>query len=63
MAQTGQVNLLGTTYSDHMLSYFSTAFNIDNAALAAETLQRIYATAPSNNVFWTPERVVDGDVL
>ncbi|MFK7910414.1 MAG: hypothetical protein AB8F34_07400, partial [Akkermansiaceae bacterium] len=63
MAQTGQVNLLGTTYADHMLPYFSTAFNTDNAALASETLERIYSTAPSSNVFWTPERVVDGDVL
>lgn len=63
LAQTGQINLLGTTYADHMMPYFSTAYNADNADLASGTLQRIYAAQPSENVFWAPERVVDGDVL
>ena len=63
MAQTGQINLLGTTYADHMLPYFSTAYNTDNTSLASQTLERIYTATPSSSVFWTPERVVDGDVL
>ena len=63
MAQTGGINLLGTTYSDHMPSYFSNAYNLDNVLLAGETMERIYASAPSSSVFWSPERVVDSDVL
>lgn len=63
MAQTGGVELLGTTYSDHMPSYFSAAYTSDNVALAAQTMQRIYNAAPSTNTFWIPERVADGDVF
>lgn len=63
MAQTGNIDLLGTTFADHMLPYFSTPFNLDNTSLASQTMERIYATQPSSSVFWTPERVVDKDVL
>ncbi|MBT8044221.1 MAG: hypothetical protein KJO79_04660, partial [Verrucomicrobiae bacterium] len=63
MVQTGNINLLGTTYADHMPSYFSAAYNLDNVNLANDTLERIYAVSPSSSVFWSPERVVDGDVL
>lgn len=58
------VSILASTYSDHVLPYFTEAFNRDNVALATETLNRIYgANLTSNSVFWPPERVVDGDVL
>ena len=63
MAQTGGVELLGTTFADHMLPYFSSQFTQDNVLLAGQTLERIYATPPSNRTFWIPERVVDADVL
>lgn len=63
LAQTGGVELLGTTYADHMPSYFDLAYNMDNVALAAQTMQRIYIEAPSTRTFWIPERVADGDVF
>ena len=63
LAQTGEINLLGTTYSDHMPAYFSDDYNSDNVTLASETLSSIYTASPSSNVFWTPERVADHDVF
>ena len=64
LAATGTVHLLASTFSDHLLPYFSVAFNSDNARLAEEFLSQIYGVQFSaNSVFWTPERVIDGDVL
>ena len=55
------VSLMGSTYSDHILPYFTKAFNSNNVALATETLNKIYgANINSNSVFWPPERVLDG---
>lgn len=59
----GVVRLLGTTFSDHMLPFTSTAYTVDNVALASEILSGIYGTAPSQKVFWAPERVLDGETL
>ena len=59
----GTVDLLGSTFSDHILPYFSKPYNRDNVALATEFLTTIYGRAPSANVFWTPERVSDQGVL
>jgi len=61
--QSGNINLLGTTFSDHMLAYFSNAYNLDNKLLADDVLNRIYGNMPSNRVFWNPERVADGSVF
>jgi hypothetical protein len=63
LIDSGTVDLLGSTFSDHMLPYFSKSFNRDNVALANEFLTAIYGHAPSANVFWTPERVSDDGVL
>ncbi len=58
------VSIMGSTYSDHILPYFTEGFNADNVALASDTLNRIYgANITSNSVFWAPERVLDGDVF
>jgi hypothetical protein len=59
----GNIELLGTTFSDHMIGYFSNAYNNDNTALAAELMQRIYQQTPSSQIFWNPERVADGTVF
>ncbi len=59
----GTIDLLGSTFSDHILDYFPTAYNIDNVGLANSFLMSIYGQAPSANVFWTPERVSDSGVL
>ena len=62
--RTNVVYFLGSTFSDHLLPYFTKEFNEDNVALADEFLGRIYGFVPqTNTVFWTPERVVDSDVL
>jgi len=63
MAQTGAIELLGTTFSDHMPSYFTSAYNQDNVLLATQAMESIYTESPSNRTFWIPERVVDEDVL
>lgn len=60
----GTVDLLGSTFSDHMLPYFTDSFNTNNALLAREFLDHLYgAHASSTNVCWTPERLADADVL
>ncbi len=60
---SGVIDLLGSTFSDHMLPFFSTDFNSDNVNLASSYLSAIYGHAPSSQVFWTPERVSDSGVL
>ncbi|HEY4281901.1 MAG TPA: alpha-amylase family glycosyl hydrolase [Chthoniobacterales bacterium] len=59
----GTIDLLGSTFSDHVLDYFNSPFNIDNVSLANNFLANIYGHAPSTAVFWTPERVSDSGVL
>jgi hypothetical protein len=61
---TNIVSLLGSTYSDHMLPYFTKPFNRDNEQLARSVLESIYDTTivPADTVFWTPERLLDADV-
>ena len=63
MITAGQIDLLGSTFSDHILPYFSRQYNQDNVALAAQTLAQIYGNAPSSQVFWTPERVSDAGMV
>ncbi|MEY2487465.1 MAG: hypothetical protein QOH39_3113 [Verrucomicrobiota bacterium] len=60
---SGNIDLLGTTFSDHMLGYFPSTYNSDNVGLANGFLTTIYGHTPSANVFWTPERVSDSGVL
>lgn len=57
------VSLLGSAYSDHIMSYFTPEFNADNVQLASDTLNQIYgANINSNSIFWAPERVLNADV-
>ncbi|TAG09735.1 MAG: hypothetical protein EAZ42_06040 [Verrucomicrobia bacterium] len=58
--RAGRINLLGTTFSDHMVRYFDPAFNLDNRNLAVDTMNDLLGYAPSASVFWNPERVADG---
>ena len=60
---SGTIDLLGSTFSDHILPYFDTTLNLDNVSLANEFLTAIYHAAPSSQVFWTPERVSSDGVL
>ncbi|MDF7823708.1 alpha-amylase family glycosyl hydrolase [Pontiellaceae bacterium B12227] len=58
------IDLTGSTFSDHLMPYFTPAYNANNVALASEFLNDLYGpSAVSTNVFWTPERVIDHDVL
>jgi len=63
LAHTGVVHFLATTFSDPILPYFTPDFIADNVELAHDLIREIYGVAPSPRVFWTPERVVDNDVL
>ncbi len=60
---SGTIDLLGSTFSDHLLPYYHSAFNADNVSLARDFLTNIYGHMPSTNVLWTPERVSSSDVL
>ena len=61
--QAGNIELLGTTFSDHMVGYFSNSYNNDNKQLAEDILFKIYQKSPSTQVFWNPERVADSGVF
>jgi hypothetical protein len=65
LVETNVVHLLASTFSDHMLPYFTPEFNRDNVALASEYLEGFYGVQFNTNtaVFWTPERLLDADVL
>ncbi len=65
LVATNLVYLLPGTFSDHMLPYFSRAFNRANADLARRYIETIYRTRldPATAVFWTPERLLDGQDL
>ena len=63
LAQSGVVNLLGSTFADHVLSYFTNDFNAANVNLADQFLTSFYADTHSAKVFWNPERVADSGTL
>jgi hypothetical protein len=64
LISTNLVDLLGSTFSDHMLPYFTTEFNSNNVELAEQFLSNIYGPGSvSSQVLWTPERLADSDVL
>ena len=64
LAASNIVYLLASTFSDHMLPYFTPEFNRDNETLARQYLETIYGvTLTTNSVFWTPERLLDEDVF
>jgi hypothetical protein len=65
MVRTNVVDLFGSTFSDHMLPYFTKDFNRDNERLARQWLERMYDCQidPAFAPLWTPERLLDSDVL
>ncbi len=65
LIETNTVHLLASTFSDHMLPYFTHEFNRDNVELANQFLYDIYGVEFDTNsaVFWTPERLLDADVF
>ena len=63
MVSNGQIDMISSTFSDHILKYFGNNFNANNVSLANKFLQGIYGQAPSPNVFWLPEQVASDSVL
>ncbi|HMP71641.1 MAG TPA: alpha-amylase family glycosyl hydrolase [Kiritimatiellia bacterium] len=64
LARTNLIALMASTFSDHMLPYFTPEFIADNVELATEFLETIYGVQiTTNSVFWTPERLFDQDVF
>ncbi len=62
----GRVDLVGSTFSDHVPKYFLQQFNNENKALAETFLDSIYGNgtqAASRNIFWPTERVLDTDTV
>jgi hypothetical protein len=66
LVSTGRVQILGSTFADHVTKYFPQAFNNSNKALADHFLDSVYGSgspAASRQAFWTPERVLDDETL
>ena len=63
LAQDGVIDLLGSTFADHVLGYFSDDFNAKNIAVANDFFGTIYGGYQSAKVLWNPERVADGTTL
>lgn len=66
LVNEGRVEILGSTFSDHIPKYFPLAFNNTNKLLAEKFLDTIYGngtTTASRHTFWAPERVLDDETL
>ncbi|MEQ1859484.1 MAG: alpha-amylase family glycosyl hydrolase [Chthoniobacteraceae bacterium] len=63
LSQAGVLGLIGSTFSDHVLDYFSPTFNASNIGLANEFLGTIYGNTHSTQVLWNPERVANHATL
>ena len=56
------IDLVGTTFADHMTKYFPEEFNASSKTLSQQFLNTIYgngSTVTSTKVFWPAERVLD----
>ena len=58
----GKIDLVGSTFADHVPKYFQPEFNLANKQLADEFLTGIYGSV-STDIFWAPERVLDDESL
>lgn len=62
----GTVEILGSTFADHVPKYFPLTFNSANTGLANRFLDAIYGNGSpttSRQTFWAPERVLDTATL
>jgi len=56
------IDLVGTTFADHMTKYFPEEFNVSSKTLSQQFLNTIYgngSAVTSTKVFWPAERVLD----
>jgi len=66
LAAATNLDLVGSSFSDHVVKYFNQSFNNQNRDLARQFLGNIYGvsnTVAFTNVFWPSERVLDKDIL
>lgn len=63
MRTAGQFDLVGATFSSHILPYFPASFTQDNIAFANDIFASTLGGAASSAVLYPPERVVDERVL
>lgn len=64
LSASGRLDLLGSTFADHIPKYFLQDFNNQNKVLAEKFLDGIYGTnSVSRSIFWAPERVLDDTSL
>ena len=64
LVQTNRIDLVGSSFADHVPKYFLQDFNNENKALAEHFLDGIYGTnAASRQIFWPTERVLDSPTL
>lgn len=66
LVSNGRIQILGSTFSDHVPKYFPQAFNNSNKALADQFLDSDYGNGSptaSRQAFWAPERVLDDETL
>lgn len=59
------VSLLGSTFADHLMPYFSKEFNRDDVGAWRTTCSRpsMGRAWCATQTFWTPERLLDSDVF
>ena len=62
LVAANQIDLVGSTFADHIPKYFSNDFNLANKQVSDEFLTSIYGSV-SSNIFWAPERVLDDESL
>ena len=62
LVSNGKIDLIGSTFADHVPKFFNHDFNLANRQLADEFLTGIYGSV-SPNIFWAPERVLDDESL
>ena len=62
LVTNGKIDLVGSTFADHVPKYFNQDFNLANKQLADEFLAGIYGSV-SSDIFWAPERVLDDESL
>jgi hypothetical protein len=56
----GLVDILGSTFADHVPKYFPQTFNDSSRSVSNEFLDALYGSgATSRKAFWSPERVLD----
>jgi hypothetical protein len=65
LVASGQADLLGSTFSDHIPKYFPLDFNASNISRSEHFLQSIYGGQPGapRTAFWAPERILDHETL